>query len=159
MYAINCTSFHLDYTLPKVDCQELFVEFIEIYVALFLLSVYYTAKGVITMSIADNIKRIRESHGMTQLEFAQIAGVSDKAVSTWENGLKIPRMGPIQKISTHFGITISEILSDDEKPLSVSAEGLSDIKRELIEKIYAMDDETVAALNRIADQVLSLRDK
>ena len=48
---------------------------------------------------------------------------------------------------------------DNEKPLSVSAEGLSDIKRELIEKIYAMDDETVAALNRIADQVLSLRDK
>lgn len=111
------------------------------------------------MSIADNIKRIRESHGMTQLEFAQIAGVSDKAVSTWENGLKIPRMGPIQKISTYFGVTISEILSDDEQPLSVSAEGLSDIKRELIEKIYAMDDETVAALNRIADQVRSLRDK
>ena len=71
------------------------------------------------MSIGDNIRHLRESHGMTQLEFAQIAGVSDKAVSTWENGLKIPRMGPIQKISDHFGVSLSELLSDDEKPLNV----------------------------------------
>lgn len=111
------------------------------------------------MSIADNIKRIRESHGMTQLEFAQIAGVSDKAVSTWENGLKIPRMGPIQRISNHFGVTISEILTDEEQPSGAGTEELSEVKRNLINKIVAMDDETVEAIDRIADQVLSLRDK
>ena len=42
------------------------------------------------MSIGQNIKRLRELHGMNQSELAQIAGVTDKAVSTWENDLKIP---------------------------------------------------------------------
>lgn len=68
------------------------------------------------MSIADNIKRLRESHGLNQSEFGRIAGVSDKAVSTWENGLKTPRMGAVQKLSDHFGIPKSEILDDGNYP-------------------------------------------
>lgn len=67
------------------------------------------------MSIADNIRRLRESHGMSQAEFGQIAGVTDKAVSTWENGLKIPRMGAVQKIADYFHIPKSEILDDDHE--------------------------------------------
>lgn len=47
----------------------------------------------------------------------------------------------------------------NEKSLGVSTEGLSAIKQSLINKIADMDDETVEALNRIADQVLSLRGK
>ena len=65
------------------------------------------------MSISDNIKRLRESHGMSQVEFGKIAGVTDKAVSTWENGLKVPRMGAVQKIADYFNIPKSEILDDD----------------------------------------------
>lgn len=62
------------------------------------------------MSIADNIKRIREMYGLSQEEFAKIAGVSDKAVSTWETGRNEPRMGAIQKIADYFNITKSEII-------------------------------------------------
>lgn len=64
------------------------------------------------MSIADNIKKLREKHKLTQEEFGKIAGVSDKAVSTWELGAKIPRMGTIQKISEYFNIPKSAILDD-----------------------------------------------
>lgn len=62
------------------------------------------------MSIAYNIKELRLNHHLSQKEFAAIAGVSDKAVSTWENGTKIPRMGAIQKIADHFGILKSDII-------------------------------------------------
>ena len=65
------------------------------------------------MSIADNIKRLREKHNMTQAEFGEIAGVSDKAVSTWENGTAEPRLGAIQKIAQHFNITKGSIIEDD----------------------------------------------
>ena len=64
------------------------------------------------MSIADNIKRLREKHNMTQAEFGEIAGVSDKAVSTWENGTAEPRLGAIQKIAQHFNITKGSIIED-----------------------------------------------
>lgn len=62
------------------------------------------------MSIGYNIKNLRLQHNLSQKEFAAIAGVSDKAVSTWENGTKIPRMGAIQKIADHFGILKSAII-------------------------------------------------
>ena len=42
------------------------------------------------MGISENIKLLREQYGLSQKELGQIAGVSDKAVSTWEQGIKEP---------------------------------------------------------------------
>ncbi|AQX55930.1 XRE family transcriptional regulator [Priestia flexa] len=70
------------------------------------------------MSIGKNIKKLRELHNLSQKELAEIAGVSDKAVSTWENNIKDPRMGAIQKIADHFGILKSDIIEDKIEILS-----------------------------------------
>ncbi|MCM3618709.1 helix-turn-helix domain-containing protein [Sutcliffiella horikoshii] len=70
------------------------------------------------MSIGKNIKRLREIHNLSQKELAEIAGVSDKAVSTWENGIKEPRMGVIQKIADHFNILKSDIIEDRNSNVS-----------------------------------------
>ena len=64
------------------------------------------------MSIAENIKRIRLEHGLSQAELGKIAGVSDKAVSTWELGIKVPRMGAVEKMANYFGIAKSVIVDD-----------------------------------------------
>lgn len=66
------------------------------------------------MSIGTNIKRLREMHGLSQMQLAAIAGVSDKAVSTWENDLKTPRMGAIQRMADYFRITKSDIIEDPD---------------------------------------------
>lgn len=65
------------------------------------------------MTIGKNIKKIRTQHGLSQKEFAIIAGVSDKAVSSWENDIKEPRMGVIQKIADHFGMQKSNLIEDN----------------------------------------------
>lgn len=65
------------------------------------------------MGISENIKLLRKQYGLSQKELGQIAGVSDKAVSTWEQGIKEPRMGAIQKIADHFGIQKSNIIEDN----------------------------------------------
>lgn len=62
------------------------------------------------MAIGDNIKALRTQHGMTQLELGRIAGVSDKAVSSWESGLSIPRMGAIEKMASYFHVPKSIII-------------------------------------------------
>ena len=64
------------------------------------------------MSIAKNIKEIRERFNLTQAQLGEIAGVSDKAVSTWENGTAEPRLGAIQKIATALNIKKSDIVDD-----------------------------------------------
>ena len=66
------------------------------------------------MTIAKNIKAIREAHNLSQQEFAIIAGVTNKAVSSWESGAKEPRMGAIQKIADHFGLKKSDIIDNKE---------------------------------------------
>ncbi|SFM14329.1 helix-turn-helix transcriptional regulator [Pelosinus propionicus] len=65
------------------------------------------------MAIGDNIKKLRKFHDLSQKDLALIAGVSDKAVSTWESGAKEPRMGVIQKIADHFGLQKSNIIEDN----------------------------------------------
>lgn len=71
------------------------------------------------MSIADNIKNIREKYNLTQDELGAIAGVSGGAVSTWERGTAEPRMGAIQKISDKLGISKSEVIGE---PMFIEAD-------------------------------------
>ncbi|MBQ2948360.1 MAG: helix-turn-helix domain-containing protein [Clostridia bacterium] len=71
------------------------------------------------MSIGENIKRLREAHGLTQIQLAEIACVTDKAVSTWENDLKTPRMGALQKIADYFGIAKSDIIEDSKAAAAI----------------------------------------
>ena len=77
----------------------------------------------------DNIRRLRESHGMTQADIAEIAGVTDKAVSTWELGTKEPRMGALQKIADYFGVKKSDIVDDADitKKAPAKAEASDDV--------------------------------
>lgn len=70
------------------------------------------ALGMIKLSIAENIKKLREYYNISQKELAQIAGVTDKAISTWETGNNEPRIGAIQKISEHFNIKKSDLIED-----------------------------------------------
>ena len=75
------------------------------------------------MSIADNIRRIRSASGLNQEEFGKIAGVSSMAVSQWENGRAVPRMGAVQKIADHFHISKGEVIDEesDRRSLPPSA--------------------------------------
>ena len=88
------------------------------------------------MPIGENIKRLRESRGLTQAQLGAIAGVSDKAVSTWESGTREPRMGAIEKISLHFGVPKSAILFGSEELIEKTAgpkvDGLSPKESELL---------------------------
>ncbi|MGI6204555.1 MAG: LexA family protein [Anaerovoracaceae bacterium] len=64
------------------------------------------------MDIKDIIRKLRIDNDMTQAEFGKVAGVSDKAVSTWENGTAVPRMGAIQRMSEYFNVPKAYIMGD-----------------------------------------------
>lgn len=64
--------------------------------------------------IGDNIKNLRLQHSLSQAELANVAGVSDKAVSSWEQNKSVPRMGLIQKMADFFGIQKSDIIEPSD---------------------------------------------
>ena len=89
--------------------------------------------------IARSIRRIRLKNGMTQAEFGDIAGVSSMAVSQWENGRSVPRMGAIRAIASHFRIPLSDVV-----------DGASDSTGKRIEKARALAGMTQRHLAKMA---------
>ena len=68
----------------------------------------------ILKTIAAKIKYLRGD--ATQREFARMLGASPQAVSDWENAIKMPRIGVIEKLSQIYGVPKSYILSGDPEP-------------------------------------------
>jgi transcriptional regulator with XRE-family HTH domain len=110
------------------------------------------------MPISENIKKLREIHNLSQKELANIAGVTDKAVSTWELGIKEPRMGAIEKIANHFGLQKSNIIEDNglSLPKADSTVKITPEEEMFLEKIKALPDEDRKSLEQFLNY-LSLK--
>lgn len=65
------------------------------------------------MGVAANIKRLRDIFDLTQKNLAEVAGVTENAVSKWENGYAEPRMGAIERICACYGLSKSHLIEDD----------------------------------------------
>ncbi len=57
------------------------------------------------------IKNLREKNKMTQLQFAEKIGVSDKTVSKWETGKGYPDITLLEPIAEAFRVSITELIS------------------------------------------------
>ena len=114
------------------------------------------------MPIGENIKRLRESRGLTQAQLGAIAGVSDKAVSTWESGTREPRMGAIEKISLYFGVPKSDILFGSEelieKTADLKVDGLSPLEARLMELVRRLTDDQKKMLLAQIELLLSTQE-
>lgn len=64
--------------------------------------------------IGKQIKILRSQRGWSQAQLADKLNVSKQSVSNWETGLKVPRMGALQKMSDLFRVSIGRI-TDGEK--------------------------------------------
>lgn len=64
------------------------------------------------MGIPENIKGLRRMFKLTQDRLGDIAGVTGKAVWTWENGTAVPRMTQFQRMADYFGLPKSVLIDD-----------------------------------------------
>ena len=62
--------------------------------------------------MSENIKKLRNIYGVTQEELARVAGVTENAVSKWENGYSNPRMGAIERMAACYQISKMNIIED-----------------------------------------------
>ena len=64
---------------------------------------------------------LRRRNGISQAELAEVLGVTNKAVSKWENGKAKPKTDVLVKMSSYFGVQIEEILTmKEERKMSIS---------------------------------------
>ena len=65
--------------------------------------------------LCDTIKEIRKKHYLNQAAFAKMIGVTQSAVSQWENDLTRPNSYQLEAIANAFNISIDELLVDNIK--------------------------------------------
>lgn len=66
---------------------------------------------MINQKIGSFIATLRKEQNMTQEQFAEKLGVSNRSVSRWENGNTLPDFSLLQSICEITGVTLSELLN------------------------------------------------
>lgn len=61
----------------------------------------------------NNIKKYRLLNGMKQIELCNILGISQGALSGWENGHYEPDLKSLNTMAQHFNITVDELLGNN----------------------------------------------
>ena len=120
------------------------------------------------MNISDNIKYLRKSFNLSQKDLGLIADVSDKAVWSWEQGTREPRMGALQRLADHFGLKKSDIIDGDLEEVfkskgsvsnkvikSGNLELLTDAELTLIKKYRQLDADGKEDINDLIDSKLA----
>lgn len=59
------------------------------------------------------IKHLREEKGITQVQLADMIGVSCKAVSKWETAKGLPDISLIEPLACALGVSVMELMSGD----------------------------------------------
>ena len=96
--------------------------------------------------IAKNLKKVRESKGVTQTELAKVIGKSAQAVSAWECAKAEPSSAMIEKIAKALDVKKEDIYgrsSSDDTPLNfdiLNAMGCTEEEMLLLKKFREATD-------------------
>ena len=63
--------------------------------------------------IGKFILKLRKEKNMTQKELANKIGVTDRAISKWENGRGLPDLSLMKPLCDELGISIDELISGE----------------------------------------------
>lgn len=93
--------------------------------------------------VGIRIKQIRETHGLSQAEFAKKIGVNEKSVKNWENRISDPGVACLRTIIEEFCVSADDLLGYEK----------SDNKVTIPTSIPTKDQECLRALCQTIIQV------
>ena len=106
--------------------------------------------------IGKHIKRLRTGAGMSQSELGARIGKTRSAISQYESGKIIPRMGVIENIAAVFSVDKVEIIGKPKKSLGLD---LSPDERELVALYRNMEPRLQALTMENARSFAALSEK
>ncbi len=101
-------------------------------------------KGIIMNqeNIGKFIAECRKEKNMTQQELAEKIGVTDRAISNWENGRRLPDLSLISLVASELDVSVAELLNGRK----LNKEELEELKT-TIDKL--LEYNTVEEINKI----------
>ena len=77
--------------------------------------------------LGEQIKSLRMSKGLNQVEMAKIFGITKQSVSNWENENIMPSVDMLIKIAKFFSVSTDYLLGLSEEH-ALNTEGLSELQ-------------------------------
>ena len=115
-------------------------------------------------SFGNFISTLRMRKGLSQYQLGVLVGVSDKAVSKWENGASKPRINTIRKLAQVFELSVDELLtceyatfSRDRKDLFAMKRNIIKLAEEKMKGIYG-DKPPIRITNRFKSEQLMIEE-
>ena len=63
----------------------------------------------------DGLKYQREANGLSQMELAKRTGLSQQAISLWEQNKRVPSIANCETLADFYGISLDELVGRDFK--------------------------------------------
>jgi len=99
-------------------------------------------------AIAERLKSLRTSYGLSQQEFAQKVGLSQSAISQFEKAERMPSTAALESIANAFSLPFADLIStapaQNDKELLISA---------MAQKLRGMSKEDILTLDRFVDRM------
>ncbi len=84
-------------------------------------------------SVGATIAALRKKHGLTQAALAARLGVTDKAVSRWENGQGYPDVSLFPVLSELFSVTVDYLMSGARRGVVIAGSLITDVVKNIRE--------------------------
>lgn len=98
--------------------------------------------------LKDNLKKLRESKGLTKKQTALELGISERAYITYEYGEREPKLETLQKLADFYGVTTDYLLGrpgakPPESPIDefAKAERLKELEKIIIKEYLELGNE------------------
>lgn len=98
-------------------------------------------------TFSKNLSYYMEKSGRSQIEVAEIVGVSKSTFNEWVKGKKYPRIDKIEKLANYFGVLKSDLIEErttEHRKMQEKNDALSDIVIRM-----QTDEEFAAAVNSL----------
>lgn len=115
-------------------------------------------------TLADRIRQLRKKKGISQSELAEVIGVKNNTVSTWERGTRKPDFEALNLLSDYFEVSFEYLLGNSDKEearvkptekeldqLALSA--LADEIRETTRKYSRLSDKSQKIVEEMVDAI------
>ena len=103
------------------------------------------------MTFAENLRRLRNEKGLTQIELAELCGISPKTLSSYETGRTEPNLGEVKKLCDVFNCSIAALTGTKER------EAKTITLDEIVLKLQDLDDDTLKRLLYTIEQIIENR--
>ena len=96
--------------------------------------------------ILATITAYRQERGWTEYQLAEQSGLPQSTISSWYCKGTEPTVASLEKICTAFGITLSQLFTGEEEPVT-----LTKSQKELLKRWAGLNEEQKAVLFSLID--------